>query len=118
MPCASNRPGSYGTALARVFADACEAVVGVNQPHRHTRARRGNSDPIYAEAAARKVPSGEASGIAKHTAGVVAAIWVPRVASEGAIEARTVALARPRDLLVTAPSPLSQKLAVRKTLAG
>jgi len=30
-------------------------VVEVNQPHRHTRARRGKSDLIDAEAAARKV---------------------------------------------------------------
>ncbi len=45
--------------------------------------------------------TGEASGIAKHTAGVVESIRVLREAPEGAIRARTAALAQLRDLLVT-----------------
>lgn len=53
--------GSYGAALTRYLV----SVVEVNQPHAHVRRRRGETDAVDAEAAARKVPSGEATAIPK-----------------------------------------------------
>jgi hypothetical protein len=42
-------------------------VVEINQPHAHLRHRRGKTDAIDAEAAARKVLSGEATIVPKET---------------------------------------------------
>jgi hypothetical protein len=49
-------------------------VIEVNRPHAHTRARRGKSDAVDAEAVARKVLAGECTTIPKDTAGIVEAI--------------------------------------------
>ena len=66
--------GCCGAAVTRSLAAAGCAVIDVNQPHRHLRARRGKDDAIDAEAAARKVLSGEAAAAAKDTTGIVEAI--------------------------------------------
>ena len=66
--------GSYGAALIRYLTSEEIAVIEINQPHPHTRFRRGKSDPIDAEAAARKVLSGQATSPAKDTSGIVEAI--------------------------------------------
>lgn len=108
----------YGAALTRNLLDAGIRVIEINQPHPHTRARRGKSDPIDAEAAARKVLSGEATGAAKDTTGIVEAIRQLSVARDGAVKARSAALCQLRDLLVTAPAALREQLNVRKTLEG
>jgi transposase len=111
--------GSYGAGLARAFRGADIAVIEVNRPHRHTRRQRGKSDPIDAEAAARKVLAGEARAVPKDTHGVVEAIRLLRVARSGAVKARTAALNQLRELLVTAPEPLRHQISSsRKTLAG
>jgi transposase len=47
--------GSYGAALARFLAANGQVVVEVNRPDRQARRRRGKSDPLDAEAAARAV---------------------------------------------------------------
>jgi transposase len=91
-------------------------VIEINQPHPHTKARRGKSDTIDAEAAARKVLSGEATGAAKDTSGIVEAIRQLTVAMNGAIKARAAAPCQLGDLLVTAPVPVREQLALRKTL--
>jgi transposase len=57
--------------LTRFLRAAGHWVVEVNQPHPHTRHRRGKSAAIDAEAAARKVLSGEATAIPKDTTGPV-----------------------------------------------
>lgn len=62
--------GSYGAALTRSLKEAGVRVVEINQPHAHTKSRRGKDDAIDAEAAARKVLSGEAEGVAKDTSGI------------------------------------------------
>lgn len=110
--------GSYGAGLARYLADKGVHVVEINQPHAHTRARRGKSDLIDAEAAARKVLSGQATGSAKNTSGIVEAIRELSVARSGAVKARTAALAQLGDLLVTAPAALREQLECPKTLEG
>lgn len=66
--------GSYGAALTRHLRAHGIRVIEINQPHRHTRARHGKTDAIDVEAAARKVLSREATGVAKDTLGIVEAI--------------------------------------------
>ena len=110
--------GSYGAALARVLGDAGERVIEINQPHRHIRARRGKSDTIDAEAAARKVLSGEATGTAKDTGGIVESIRLLSVARDGAVKARKAALCQLGDLLVTAPAAIREQLSMRRSLEG
>jgi len=57
--------GSYGAALARHLRAADVEVIEVNQPDKATRRRRGKTDTIDAESAARGVLSGRASSSAK-----------------------------------------------------
>src|SRR6266511_1314132 len=54
--------GSYGAALARHLRASGHAVVEVDRPDRRTRRLQGKSDPVDAEAAARAVLAGTASG--------------------------------------------------------
>lgn len=61
--------GSYGAGLTRCLAAAGARVLEVNRPHAHLRNRRGKSDSIDAEAAARKVLAGEVSAVPKDTTG-------------------------------------------------
>ena len=62
--------GSYAAGLVRLLAARGIDVVEVNQPHAHTQRRRGKSDPLDAEAAARKALAAEATAIPKHTSGI------------------------------------------------
>ena len=84
----------------------------------HLRARRGKNDAIDAEAAARKVLSGEATAAAKDTTGIVEAIRQLSVARNSAVKARAAALCQLGDLLVTAPAALREQLDTRRTLEG
>ena len=61
------------------------AVVEVNQPHAHTRRRRGKSDPIDAEMAARLALAGKATTVPKQTDGIVESIRLLRVARASAV---------------------------------
>src|SRR3954453_13817298 len=56
--------GWYGAGLARRLARAGLAVVEVDRPNRHERARAGKSDPLDAVEAARAAQSGRAFGMA------------------------------------------------------
>lgn len=109
--------GSYGAALTRFLLGAGVRVVEVNQPHAHLRRRRGKTDAVDAEAAARKVLSGEATAIPKDMSGAVEAIRQVRLARRSAVSARSVALCQLGDLIVTAPAALRARLS-RKTLRG
>ena len=110
--------GSCGAALTWSLSERGCAVVEVNQPHRHLRARRGKNDAIEADAAARKVPSGEATAAAKDTTGIVEAIRQLSVARSSAVKARAAALCQLGDLLVTAPAALREQFDGRRTLEG
>ena len=57
--------GSYGAGLARYLATQRVPVVEVNQPDRSTRRRRGKTDAVDAESAARAVLSGIARALPK-----------------------------------------------------
>lgn len=110
--------GSYAAAFVRDLREHEIRVVEVNQPHAHTRRRRGKSDPIDAETAARLLLAGKATAIPKQTNGIVESIRQLRVARNSAVKARSVALVQVRDLLITAPQPLRDQLADHKTLRG
>ena len=108
---------SYGAGLTRYLTAAGVTVVEVNQPHRHLRYRRGKTDVIDAEAAARKVLSGEATAVPKDTTGIVESIRQLRLVRAGAIKSRSAALTQLGDLIATAPVELRERL-TRKTLRG
>ena len=109
--------GSYGAGLTRSLTAAGVQVIEVNQPHRHTRRRRGKSDPIDAEAAARKVLAGEATALPKDSTGPVESIRELRVARDSAVRARSAALAQLGELIGTLPAELREQLTC-KTLRG
>ena len=102
--------GSYGAGLARHLADAGCRVVEVNRPNRQTRRRRGKSDPIDAEVAARSVLAGEAHGVAKVDTETVGMLRALRVARRSALKARTQAANQVHNILICAPAPLREEL--------
>jgi transposase len=102
--------GSYGAGLARYLTGHGVVVLEVDRPDRRTRRRRGKSDPIDAEAAARAVLAGVAAGTPKTRDGVEA-IRVLRVARRGAVKARTAALNALTQTVICAPEPLRARLA-------
>jgi transposase len=110
--------GSYAAGLVRYLRGRGVRVVEVNQPHAHTRRRRGKSDPIDAEMAARLALAGKATTVPKQTDGIVESIRQLRVARESAVKSRTAAMVQLRDLIVTAPQELREQLACRHTIRG
>jgi len=72
--------GSYGAALVRHLGAAGHAVVEVDRPDRRIRRLKGKSDPVDAEAAARAVLAGTATGCPKAGDGRVEMIRSLRVA--------------------------------------
>jgi len=102
--------GSYGAALARFLRAQGQVVVEVNRPDRQARRRRGKSDPLDAEAAARSVQAGEATVAPKAGDGVAEMLRCLRVARASAVKARTQAGNAIKALLVTAPAELREQL--------
>lgn len=102
--------GAYGAGLARYLHDQGVDVLEVPRPDRRLRRQRGKSDPIDAEAAARTVLAGKASGAPKLADGPIEAIRMLRVARIGAVKARTAALNTPRSMVITAPESLRTQL--------
>jgi Transposase len=110
--------GLFAAGLTRHLVAEGVRVLEVNQPHAHVRRRRGKTDAMDAELAARHA-SGLASAVApKQTTGIVEAIRQLRVARDSAVKSRSVAMLQLGDLIVTAPSGLREQLAERKTLKG
>jgi transposase len=101
--------GSFAAGLSRWLQQEGHEVLEVNRPNRQARRRRGKSDPVDAEAAARAVLAGEAT-TPKTANGTVAMPRVLRVARRWAIRARSQAANQLHSLLVTAPDPLRQQL--------
>jgi transposase len=102
--------GSYGAALARHLGAAGHAVVEVDRPDRRTRRLKGKSDPVDAEAAARAVLAGTASGCPKAGDGRVEMIRSLRVARRSALKARTQATNQLLALVLTSPQGLRASL--------
>lgn len=102
--------GAYGAGLARFLAAEDVEVVEVDRPDRAERRRRGKSDTIDAEAAARAVLSGRASGTPKSGNGLVEAIRAWWIVYGSAVKDRTAAINRFHSLTVTAPADLRAEL--------
>jgi transposase len=102
--------GSYGAQLARDLRAAGHRVVEVDRPDRADRRRRGKDDPLDAEAAARAVLAGTATGVPKTRDGLVEAIRALRVARRGVVRDRTAATNQLRALALTAPAELREQL--------
>jgi transposase len=102
--------GSYGAGLARFLAAHGQRVLEVNRPDRAARRRHGKSDPVDADAAARAVQAGEATGVPKAADGTVEMVRALRAARQTAVKARTQAINALKGLLVTAPTELREQL--------
>jgi transposase len=102
--------GSYGAGLARFLVGAGCTVIEVRRPNRQTRYARGKSDPVDAEAAARAVLSGEATGLAKVDTDHIGMIRALRVARRSAMKMRTQSFQQMKALIVTAPAELREQL--------
>jgi transposase len=101
---------SYGAGLARHLKAAGISVMEVERPKRRHLRRKGKSDPIDAEAAARTVLAGEAVGEPKSGDGKVEMIRVLRSARQSAVKARSQGANQLQALLVTAPEDLRHRL--------
>jgi transposase len=102
--------GSYGAGLARWLRSRGVAVVEVNRPDRRARRQHGKSDAVDAEAAARAVQAGTATGKPKAGDGHVEAVRALRIARRSAIKARTQAANQLHALVVTAPDAVRARL--------
>jgi transposase len=106
--------GAWGAGLARYLTAEGYRVLEVDRPDRKTRWQRGKSDTIDAEAAARAVQAGTASGIPKTRTGAVEAIRVLRVARRSAMKSRSQAAVQLHSLVSTAPDELRGQLRTLK----
>jgi transposase len=102
--------GCYGAGLARFLTAHDQVVLEVNRPDRSARRRRGKSDPVDAEAAARAVLAGQATSIPKAGDHLVEMVRCLRVARTTAAKARTQTANALRALVVTAPAELREQL--------
>ena len=102
--------GSFGAGLARFLSGQGHKVIEVNRPDRSTRRRVGKSDPIDAEAAARSVLAGVATGLPKSGTHGVEMVRMLKVAKDSAMKARTQATNQVMALVLTAPAELREVL--------
>jgi transposase len=102
--------GSYGAGLCRFLTGEGVEVIDVDRPDRKTRRFDGKSDPIDAEAAARAVLAGTATGIPKSRDGLVEAIRVLEVTHDSAVRDRTRAINQFHALLASAPERIRARL--------
>ncbi|MEU7865066.1 IS110 family transposase [Nonomuraea sp. NPDC049141] len=103
--------GSYGAALARHLSAAGIEVLEVNQPDKAARRRRGKTDALDAEAAARAVLSGRATALAKAGDGPVEMLRLFRLAKTSAVKSRSQAINQLKAVLVAAEPELRDSLA-------
>jgi len=102
--------GSYGAGLARWLCARSITVIEVDRPDRRTRRRRGKSDSVDAEAAARAVLAGTATAQPKAGDGPMEMVRTLRVARQSALKARTQAANELHALVVTAPEAIRAQL--------
>ena len=102
--------GSYGAGLCRHLWAAGVEVVEVTRPDRQMRRRRGKSDTVDAEAAARAALSDERTSAPKSGDGTVESIRQIRVALCSTRDHLTRISNQIRDLIVTAPEQLRSEL--------
>jgi transposase len=92
--------GSYGYRLAQFLTSRGVVVFEVNRPNRQARRRRGKSDPVDAENAARAVLSGEATATPKTRTGPAGQLRALLVARRSATKSRTQAELQLRCLIL------------------
>ena len=105
--------GAYGAGLARYLAlhvDTGTELVEIDRPDRKTRRRRGKSDPIDAEAAARTALGRVCTGTPKIRDGRVESLRNLRVARRSAVEQRADVVRQMKSLIVTAPDEVRAHL--------
>ncbi len=102
--------GSYGAGVARFLMDRGHRVIEVNRPDRSVRHRKGKSDPVDAEMAARAVLAGVADSTPKSGDGEVEMIRMLKSARDSAVKTRTQAANQMKALVVTAPADLRDTL--------
>src|SRR3954464_10735241 len=102
--------GSYGAGLPRFLVAQGHAVLEVNRPDRQLRRRKGESDPLDAESAARAVLGGQATARPKSGTGTVEMIRHLKVARDTAVKGRTQAMVTLKAIIVGAPAALRERL--------
>jgi transposase len=102
--------GSYGYRLARALTRHGVQVREVNCPDRSRRRRRGKSDPVDAENAARTVLAGEATAVPKDRGGVIGELRLLVITRRSAIKARTQASNQIKAFLLDADDELRARL--------
>jgi len=102
--------GSFGAGLSRFLRSWGVRVVEVNRTSRQHRRRHGKYDAADAEAAARAVLSGDATGEPKAGDGQVEMLRALKVARRSAVKARTQAANQLHALVMTAPEQLRADL--------
>lgn len=102
--------GSYGAALTRHLRAAGVQVLEVNQPDKPTRRRRGKTDAVDAEAAARAVLAGRATATAKTGNGPVEMARMFKLAKDSAVKSRTQAINQLKAVLVSTDPALRESL--------
>lgn len=108
--------GSYGYQLTRALQAADITVFEVNRPDRANRRRKGKSDPVDAEAAARAVLAGQATSIPKNREGAIESLRALTIARNSAVKATTTASNQIKALLVGADQELRDAMTVQSLL--
>jgi transposase len=103
--------GSYGYRLARALTRHGVQVREVNCPDRSRRRRRGKSDPVDAENAARAVLAGEATAVPKDRDGAIGELRLLVITRRSAVKARTQASNQMKAFLIDAGDELRARLA-------
>lgn len=103
--------GSYGAALARYLREETITVIEVNRGDRSDRRRRGKTDTLDAEAAARAVLSGRATAIAKSGDGQVEMLRMFKLAKASAVKSRSQAINQLKAILIRAEPGLRESMA-------
>lgn len=102
--------GSYGKGLTKHLLEAGVEVVEVNRPDRSDRRRRGKSDTLDAENAARAALSGQRVHTPKSMDGAIDALRVLRITRGSAVKSRRAALQMLHNLIVEAPAELRDQV--------
>ncbi|MFI5557524.1 transposase [Streptomyces sp. NPDC051738] len=93
--------GSYGASLSRYLLTQGIAVFDVNRMDRADRRRRGKSDPLDAQNAARAVLSGRVRARAKAGDGPVQIARMYKLTKVSAVKARTQAINQLKSVLIS-----------------
>jgi transposase len=107
--------GSFGYRLAQYLTGRGVAVFEVNRPNRTARRRRGKSDTVDAENAARAVLSGDATATPKTRTGPAGQLRALLVARRSAVKSRTQAELQLRSLILELDDDIRARLDHRRT---